>query len=234
MRWIWIKGDPPLPESILQIQAERIPEGHGTRPQTRPEGLRLCFDPITALRPCAPGAAISDCACRPRQSYRISGENDRLHPSNQFGSITGERHEKAVRRQANVRVKAKSAEERRGALTPEHASLSDDGPASASSRKGSALDADVRTADRLFGPSVGRGRSMRAGRPPPTVRPNRHFNLKERFGCRFAADAAIGDRRHNRLLQLAAAGTASSGSTGRAGCRCGVRPRPLERLPREA
>jgi hypothetical protein len=110
--WIWIKGDPPLPESILQIQAERIPEGHGTRPQTRPEGLRLCFDPITALRPCAPGAAISDCACRPRQSYRISGENDRLHPSNQFGSITGERHEKAVRSQANVRVKAKSAEER--------------------------------------------------------------------------------------------------------------------------
>ena len=223
-----------MPESILQIQAERIPEGHGTRPQTRPEGLRLCFDPITALRPCAPGAAISDCACRPRQSYRISGENDRLHPSNQFGSITGERHEKAVRSQANVRVKAKSAEERRGALTPEHASLSDDGPAPASSRKGSALDADVRTADRLFGPSVGRGRSMRAGRPPPTVRPNRHFNLKERFGCRFAADAAIGDRRHNRLLQLAAAGTASSGSTGRAGCRCGVRPPPLERLPREA
>ena len=50
-------------------------------------------------------------ACR-RQSYRISGENDRLHPSNQFGSITGERHEKAVRSQANVRVKAKSAEER--------------------------------------------------------------------------------------------------------------------------
>jgi len=89
-----------VPESILQIQAERIPEGHGTRPQTRPEGLRLCFDPITALR------------CRSRQSYRISGENDRLHPSNQFGSNTGERHEKAVRSQANVRVKAKSAEER--------------------------------------------------------------------------------------------------------------------------
>ena len=51
-----------MPESILQIQAERIPEGHGTRPQTRPEGLRLCFDPITALRPCAPGAAISGLA----------------------------------------------------------------------------------------------------------------------------------------------------------------------------
>ena len=39
-------------------------------------------------------------------------------------------------------------------------------------------------------------------RPPPC---RTHFNLRERFCCRFAAEAVAVDRGHNCLLRLAIA-----------------------------
>jgi hypothetical protein len=57
---------------------------------------------------------------------------------------------------------------------------------------------------RLFG-AERLARPQENGRP--SAGPGGYFNLKARHSCRFAADIAIGDRRHNRLLQLAVAGS---------------------------
>jgi len=45
---------------------------------------------------------------------------------------------------------------------------------------------------------------MEGGSTPAAV-PNGHFNLRERFCCRFAAEAVAVDRGHNCLLRLAIA-----------------------------
>jgi len=49
-----------------------------------------------------------------------------------------------------------------------------------------------------------RGGTWRGGSTPAAV-PNGHFNLRERFCCRFAAEAVAVDRGHNCLLRLAIA-----------------------------
>ena len=62
----------------------------------------------------------------------------------------------------------------------------------------------------------------------------RKFNLKERFCCRFAADAATTDRRHNFLLRLAAARDAGSVCIDRADWLAYAFPRAEGRLSESA
>lgn len=48
------------------------------------------------------------------------------------------------------------------------------------------------------------------GAVPPAAVIDEGFNFKEKFCCRFAADTAAADRRHNYLLRLAAVSGAGS------------------------
>jgi hypothetical protein len=67
---------------------------------------------------------------------------------------------------------------------------------------------EVQMGDRLLGAERG-GAAARGGRPGnPTRQTARHFNHEARFCCSFAADATMGNCRHNRLLQPAEAGDA--------------------------
>ena len=67
-------------------------------------------------------------------------------------------------------------------------------------------------------PGLGAGAAVRKA-PDRSILapPDRRFNLKERFCCRFAAGAARADSRRNCLLQLAAAQGAGSVYIPRAG-----------------
>jgi hypothetical protein len=94
VRWIWRRGDPPEPESSLQMQVERIRKGHLLKGQSG--------NPAGPDRPTS--TLVKATAARVKRSVCT-----RL---NQFGSITGKRHENGVRSQANVRVKAHGPEMR--------------------------------------------------------------------------------------------------------------------------
>jgi hypothetical protein len=117
---------------------------------------------------------------------------------NQFGSITGQRHENGVRSQANVRVKAPGPEVRsKENLLPSRMTARH--PRPAGTDRG--WMQEMQMADQLFGAEP---RFSRSGDPAGS---NSEFSTTRRdLAHRFCENATMGDRRHNRLLQLAAVG----------------------------
>jgi hypothetical protein len=173
-----------LPPSATVNPTRRQPEGPW---HSLVEGVLRRFDRIT---PRAPSTLVKATAARVKRSVCT-----RL---NQFGSITGKGHENGVRSQANVRVKAHAAEMRsKGNVLPSRMTARHLRPAGTDC----GWMRGMQMADQLFGAEGGFSRS---GNPAGSG--CEFSTIRRCLACRFCENATIGDRRHNRLLQLAVVG----------------------------
>jgi hypothetical protein len=201
------------------------PESRGTARNGDPRVLRLCFDCASERH--APRVCCSDIGSRCDQAKATaSGVKRSFAPRQEVLPVKDTRIPCGVKQMLELRCVALRYGER-GTC-----SLSDDGPTPASCRKGPRMDAGG--TDGLSAFSVRAwGAAVREGPAGPrrSRGPDQHFNLEAICGCEFATDTAIGDRRHNRLLQLAVAGSALL-RIDRAGWPSsrGMRRHPLERI----
>jgi hypothetical protein len=218
VRWIWLRGDPPEPASSLQMQVEGIRKGHLLKGRSGNPG----HQGLGTGRRLPPSATVNPTRRQPEGPWHSLVEGvlrrfDRITPRvrstlvnataarvkrsvctrlNQFGSIAGQRHENGVRSQANVRVKANGPEVRsKENLLPSRIAARHLRPAGTDRGR----MREMRMADQLFGAEGGFSRSGN-----PAVSSSEVSTIRRGVAYRFCGNAPMGDRRHNRLLQLAA------------------------------